>query len=484
MIPSARPGRLEIVNPKGTAVGAPRSVSRLRVLLAAVLAFVAVVPLMPARALVPYQGWTPSSFGMLPECGKYETSGYAVSGCLITRRMRFHPTLPGVAVAGTLRQGPWLSTNGSTWTPLAPHCLSSLYTVESIVGNGLTACGVEDIAFDPVDPQTIYVTAFNFSSPLLIGYNIEPGGVFRSTDLGTTWTRISPPIRGAGLSLTRTGNTTTIMAGQIQHSDWDIGTTTSLIISENGGASWRSVSLPAASGCNRNVFLSSSYLVAAIVAHPTNPRHVYAATNGGVYQTTNNGRSWSLVLSKCIKEPVSIGMIWGLMIGPDGRTVFAGLWDGTIRMSSTTRTSTKTWKHVTTIDGTMISHLMPDARDRSGKTFYAAALNKAAGKTNISAGVYRVQVGAPTKATLLMDSWASGVNHAMGSLPRGPYNLIKDSPAFWLAQNPIDRDMIYVSQAAGGIFWRSEGEASPSAEDPGLPATPRLPPLPTATPSL
>ena len=450
--------------------------------LAVVLAVAAIVPLVPAGALVPYQGWTPSSFGMLPECGKYETSGYFVSGCLITRRMRFHPTMPGVAIAGTLRQGPWITTNGSTWTPLAPHCLSSLYTVESIVGNGLTACGVEDIAFDPLEPQTIYVTAFNFSSPLLIGYNIEPGGVYRSINMGATWELISPPIRGAGLTVIRSGAKTTIMAGQIQHSDWDIGTATSLIVSDNGGDTWRTVVLPAATGCNRNVFLSSSYLVASIVAHPANPNLVYAATNGGVYQTKDRGRTWSLVLSRCIKAPVSIGMIWGLMISPDGKTVFAGVWDGTIRMSSTTRTSTKTWKTVTTIDGTMISHLMPDARDPTGKTFYAAALNKAAGKTNTSAGVYRVKIGSPTKWTLLMDSWAAGVNHAMGSLPRGPYNLIKDSPAFWLAQNPIDLDMIFVSQAAGGIFWRSEGAASPTASNPSVPTVP-VPAAPTSTPA-
>ena len=450
---------------------------------AAALAVAAIVPLAPARALMPYQGWTPSSFGMLPECGKYETSGYAVSGCLITRRMRFHPSRTGVAVAGTLRQGPWITTNGLTWTPLAPHCLSTLYTVESAVGNGLTACGVEDIAFDPVDPQTIYVTAFNFSSPLLIGYNIEPAGVFRSTDLGLTWQRISPPIRGAGLAVIRSGSRTTIMAGQIQHTDWDIGTTTSLIVSDDGGGTWRKVTLPAARGCNRDVFLSSSYLVASIVPHPTNPNLIYAATNGGVYMSTNRGSSWSLVLAKCISTPVDIGMIWGLTISPDGKTVFAGLWDGTIRMSSTTRTSTRTWKHVTTIDGTMISHLMPDMRDPTGKTLYVAALNKAAGKTNTSAGVYRIKIGSPTTSTLLWDSWASGVNHAMGSLPRGPYNLIKDSPAFWLAQNPVERDLIYLSQAAGGIFWRSEGPQSPSAQNPGLPALPGVPAVPTSTPS-
>jgi len=452
-------------------------------MLAAALSVAAIVPLTPARALVPYQGWTPSSLGMVPECGKYETSGYAVSGCLITRRMRFHPTLPGVAVVGTLRQGPWITTNGSTWTPLAPHCLSTLYTIESAVGNGLGACGVEDIAFDPLEPQTIYVTAFTFSSPLLIGYNIEPAGVYRSINMGVTWELISPPIRGAGLVVIRDAARTTIMAGQIQHSDWDIGTTKSLIISDNGGQTWRNVSLPAASGCNRNVFLSSSYLVATIVRHPTNPNLVYAATNGGIYMSANRGASWSVVLAKCISKPVSIGMIWGLTISPDGKTVFAGLWDGTIMMSSTTRTSTKTWKKVTTIDGTMISHLMPDVRDPTGKTFYAAALNKAAGKTNISAGVYRIKIGSPTKWELLMDSWASGVNHAMGSLPRGPYNLIKDSPAFWMAQNPVDRDVIYVSQAAGGIFWRSEGSPSPSAENPGLPAVPAAPPVPTATPT-
>ncbi|MGH2828954.1 MAG: WD40/YVTN/BNR-like repeat-containing protein [Actinomycetota bacterium] len=459
------------------------------------LGVVAFATILPGRAVVPGQGWTPSSFGLVPSCAKYNPSGALFPGCTFTRRIRFHPSIPGLAYVGTLHTGPWVSTNGSAWAPLAPQCLSELYTVDSTLRqttqSELDVCSIEEIAFDPADSRVIYATGYDVSSPLLPGVTIDPGGVYRSDNLGTSWTKVSktvPNLRGAALAVARrAGQPPTIIAGAIQHASWDIGTSKSLWISNDGGARWRSVVLPAIKGCNTKTFLSTPLLVATLYVHPRNPDVVYAATNGGLYQTSNRGRTWAPILSACITKPISMGIAWGVAVTPDGKTIYAGLWDGRILMSPTTGTSQRTWRTVATLDGTFVSHLLIDARDRTGKTLYAAALNKRAGKTNLSAGVYRVRLSSPSSVTLLPDSWASGVNHSLGELPRGPYNLVKDAPAYWLAQSTADPDLLYLSQAAGGVFWRSEGAPSPVPNvNPNgpPPAPPALPPLPTATPTL
>lgn len=444
--------------------------------------------------MVPKQGWTPSSFGLVPSCAKFNASGVLISGCTFTRRIRFHPTIPGLAYVGTLHTGPWVTTNGSTWSPLAPQCLSELHTLDTTVrdttDSQLDVCSIEEFAFDRYDPNVIYASGYKVSSPLLPGVTIDPGGVYRSDNLGLSWTKISasvPNLRGAALAVTRReGQPATIITGAIQHASWDIGTTKSLWISDDGGARWRSVVLPPVKGCNTKTFLSSPLLVATLQVHPTNPDIIYAATNGGMYQTTNRGRTWAPVLTYCITKPMNMGIVWGVAVTPDGKTIYAGLWDGRVLAASTSRLSQRSWRTVATLDGTFLSHLMLDARDASGRTMYVAALNKAAGKTNLSAGVYRVRVGSPSSVTLLPDSYASGINHAMGDLPHGPYNLVKDAPAYWLAQSTVDPDVIYLSQAAGGVFWRSEGAASPiPAVNPNAPPPrpPALPRLPTAVPS-
>ncbi len=453
----------------------------------AALLLAALGGLTPSAAVVPYQGWTPASFGMVPECGKYETYGYLTPGCLITRRIRFSPHIKGFGMVGTLGHGAWVTTTGATWTPITPHCLSTLGTVKNVT-QGTLPCGVEDIVYDPIDSRTIYVSTYQASSPLLPSLAFDPGGVFKSTDLGVSWTLISQGVsnlRGAGLAVIHTpGQKATIMVGNLQHADHDTGSSRSLAISYDDGASWRSVRFTPPKKCARHVVSASTDLVAAIAVNPTNPNIVYAGSNGGLYQTTDRGRTWSLILSNCfLQGKVNIGSVWGITPAPDGRSLYAGMWDGTVRVASTSRPTS--WRTITKLNGWQITSMMLDVRDPTGKTLYVGTLKQQPGQTARAAGVYRLRTGPKVSATLLSDSYLAGINHELGrNAPplSGLVTLVQNAPALSLAQSPFDPDVIYLSQVAGGIFWRSEGPPAPSAQNP-VPQ-PSIPGLPTAMPSV
>lgn len=446
----------------------------------------------PGAAVVPRQGWTPATFGMLPECGKTKPPlGYLASGCLYTTRIRFNPSVPGMVIAGTLGHGPWVSMGGQNWTPLVPQCLSSLRTVDNVsasavTGNdGLTACGIEDIAFDPLDPKTIYLAGMNVVGIGLNSFHFDPGGIYKSTDSGTTWARVSKPlpnIRSASLAVIHEpGKKPVLITGSIQHADHDVGSDRSVSISYDDGATWAKSVFPVPRNCRNDDVSSSPRLVASIVAHPTNPKIIYAGTNGGLFMTNNQGRSWSLALSSCVSVgKVSLGAVWGIAFTPDGKFVYSAAWDGTVRAASVL-TPTR-WRTVAKLKGRSISALMIDARDPSGRTLYAAATDAERGGGREAAGVYRLDMSqSTTSVTVLADSWLAGPNHYLGVVPVRPYEIVKNGPALSLAQSTIDPNIIFLGQVAGGIYWRSEGTAAPN---PTSPSAPVVPALPTAVPSV
>lgn len=91
-----------------------------------------------------------------------------------TRALLIHPQNPQLMYAAGVAGGVWKSTSaGQSWQPLS-----------DLIAN----IAVNSMAFDPQDPDIIYAGTGE-------GYfaidNVRGAGIFRSTDAGTTWTRLA-----------------------------------------------------------------------------------------------------------------------------------------------------------------------------------------------------------------------------------------------------------------------------------------------------
>jgi photosystem II stability/assembly factor-like uncharacterized protein len=126
-------------------------------------------------------------------------------------------------------------------------------------GGGPPGGEVKALAIDPSTPATLYAGTFF-------------GGVFKSTNGGTSWTAIN-----SGLTIT------SVYALAIDPSTPAMlyaGTDGGVFKSTNGGTSWAAVN----SGLPTNAF------VYALTIDPSNPATLYAGTvGGGVFKSTNGG---------------------------------------------------------------------------------------------------------------------------------------------------------------------------------------------------
>lgn len=423
--------------------------ARLRVFAALFALVLATAP--DARATLPAAGWLPASQGLVPMAGA--DNAWAPPYIYPVTHLRPDPSVPGRIFAGHLFHGLYVYEAG-VWTTLTPGCSLPPGNGERqafLDASGLTACGVIDIAVDPTDPKIVYVSAV-VPRGTLASPQLDPGGVFRSTDGGLRWTRISPPFRAGGLAIARAaGGKTTIVAGSIQRTAHEVGTTTSLIVSTNDGASWRGVALPPPTGCAPHVAAVSSRLVATVGFHPTNANVVYAGSNAGLYVSTNRGSTWALALKACGKvSGVNVGGAWGVAFARQGATtyVYSATWDGVVRRAVA---GTKAWSGVAKLNGTFVRDLIVDVRNPS--RLYAAAI------ASKGAAVYRITasgaVAIENNALAVDDPTLSRVVSAVSGLPK-VYNLSKDRATPSITQHPLAPDLLFAATVLGGVFVRSE----------------------------
>ncbi len=180
----------------------------------------------------------------------------------------------------------------------------------SAIGSGLEDYTVHCLAIDPQDPQTVYAGT-QYSS-----YYDFPGGVFMSTNGGTSWSHV-----GSGLANTTIHclaidpqDTQTIYAGDSNGGIYK---------SANGGATWDKVY----SG------LTDKY-VSKLAVDPENTQTIYAVTGSGhAYKSTNGGADWSQI------DYGVTGYITSLAIDPaNTQTIYAGTkWDGATGMGGVFR---------------------------------------------------------------------------------------------------------------------------------------------------
>lgn len=163
----------------------------------------------------------------------------------------------------------------SNWQPVGPHTHTNTGSWSSGQGR------VNVVYVDPNNSNTIYV-------------GTPAGGIWKTTNAGSTWAPLSDQLPQIGVSGIVTDPTNSNII-YIATGDKDAGDTYSIGVlkSTDGGLTWNTTGLS---------FANTSTRAADIYIHPTNSSILWVATSAGLYKTINAGVSWTNVLSGNIKD--------------------------------------------------------------------------------------------------------------------------------------------------------------------------------------
>lgn len=159
----------------------------------------------------------------------------------------------------------------ATFTALGPFG-----AISGTAGNQLLKSGrLNFITVDPTNSNNLWVGA-------------PAGGLWQSTNGGTSWSTNTDQLSVNGCSdLAIDPTNTNIM--YLATGDGDGGDTRSIGVlkSTDGGQTWNPT------GLVNNV--TTYFLIRRLIINPSNPQILLAATNQGIYRTTNGGTSWTVV---------------------------------------------------------------------------------------------------------------------------------------------------------------------------------------------
>jgi photosystem II stability/assembly factor-like uncharacterized protein len=184
-----------------------------------------------------------------------------------------------VEAAESQSDAPLTSANGS-WSFIGPSTAFNNNPSADLLGIGR----VDRMAFHPTDPNTIYV-------------GTPAGGLWRTTNGGTSWSPISnfiPSLGISGIVVDHTNpNTLYVLTG-----DGDdyisnfylylagyIRLSAGVFKSFDGGVTWEPTGPMSA----------NEYCGYRLIQHPNNANILIAATSDGIYRTTNAGTTWTQV---------------------------------------------------------------------------------------------------------------------------------------------------------------------------------------------
>ena len=170
---------------------------------------------------------------------------------------------------------------------------------------------IVDLVVDPDVPDTLYVAA-------------ATGGVWKSTDAGGTFEKAWADDASQSMGSIAIGADGAIWAGTGEINPGGGSITfggTGIYRSDDGGETWR----------ERGLEFSGT--TGEIVTHPTDPRTIYVAAGGdlfnpggdrGIYRTVNGGASWKRVLAP--ETPFTGGA--DLVMDPrNPKRLYAAMWD-------------------------------------------------------------------------------------------------------------------------------------------------------------
>lgn len=180
----------------------------------------------------------------------------------------------GIQQAKSKGSGGGSTKDQSLWTAMGPSDYE--LTGSWSAGHGR----INVVTVDPNDANTIYIGA-------------PAGGIWKSTDSGQSWVVLNDQLGVIGVSSIAIdpGNSDIIY---IATGDDDAGDTYSIGImkSTDGGVNWNTTGLT----------LTGNSKVSNLVLDPANSQIVYAATNSGLYKSTNGGTSFSVILAQATRD--------------------------------------------------------------------------------------------------------------------------------------------------------------------------------------
>lgn len=173
------------------------------------------------------------------------------------------------------------SPSSGNWTSIGPGNVTKAANLTDGIGR------VDRLAFHPSDPDYIYA-------------GTTSGGLWRSSNGGSTWSAISDNITSMGISgivvshsnanvlyiLTGDGDSNLGTGGFVQGFNY-IRTSIGVLKSTDGGSTWNPT------GAFPGV--PSNYYGYTLIQDPNNANTLIAATSVGLFRTTNGGTSWALV---------------------------------------------------------------------------------------------------------------------------------------------------------------------------------------------
>ncbi|MDN3293309.1 glycosyl hydrolase [Streptomyces ficellus] len=202
-------------------------------------------------------------------------------------------SIPRHAHEDAMAQARRLPTVGGRWKPLGP----------TNIGGRIVS-----LALDPKRADTVYAAAAS-------------GGVWRSTDAGQTFASVWPDGWTQAMGAVATGPDGTLYAGTGEPNPGGGSITyegTGMYRSTDGGAHWRPIGL------------RDSGAISAITVDPGNPRRVYVAAAGslyngggdrGVYRSDDGGDTWERILAGANE------FTGATEVFVRGRTLYAVMWD-------------------------------------------------------------------------------------------------------------------------------------------------------------
>lgn len=157
-----------------------------------------------------------------------------------------------------------------------------------------TFSAIGHIQFDPVNPNRVYAGT---GDPNISGYPAIGDGLWRSDDLGESWTRLGPvPLGIISKVLIRPDNPNHLLVGNMGI-PFERSAERGLYKSTDGGQSWQ-----------QTLFVSNQAGIIDLVSHPALPERVFAASwdrvrsnqesfvsgpNARIYRSNDGGSTWT-----------------------------------------------------------------------------------------------------------------------------------------------------------------------------------------------
>ncbi len=193
-----------------------------------------------------------------------------------------HPTNPNILWAGAVNGGVWRTDNATSANPHWRN-LTDSWPSQSI----------GSMAFDVADPtrETVYVGVGRYSSYAQIG--AARTGLWRTTDGGDTWERLSNTLVGKNISAIHASGNTIVVS--VNTADAFNNNNIGIFRSTDGGVTFTQISsTTAVNGLPAGVCYD-------MFADPNNANVLYTSVvfpvggTGGVYKSTDMGATWALV---------------------------------------------------------------------------------------------------------------------------------------------------------------------------------------------